>query len=382
MTDIFELIRQKCPDGVPIVQIKSFCKVGTGSSNGNEAVEDGDYPFYVRSETVFRKDDYEFDETAIVIPGEGSIGDVFHYVEGKYALHQRAYRIHATDENVFMKYVYYYMLAYFKTYITRQSVDGTVASIRKPMIEKFAVPLPPLQIQREIVAILDKFDMYCNDMTAGLAGELEMRRKQYRYWAEVLLSNPAYQQVKAGSLFARVRTKAKNVPGGKVCTISNTKGIIPKEEFGSRTMTSEDTSKYLSIPADGIGYRPMGLDVGTIGLNKLGVPAYVSPAYHGFTVDKSRLMPEYLMIWLRTDMFDRQREQLTEEGARKKFDYDHWNKITMPLPDLQEQARLVSILGKFRELEHELEHELELRRKQYEYYRDMLLSFPERKENA
>lgn len=59
-----------------------------------------------------------------------------------------------------------------------------------------------------------------------------------------------------------------------------------------------------------------------------------------------------------------------------------WQKIQVPVPDMARQLEIVEILDKFRELECELEHELELRRKQYEYYRDMLLSFPERKENA
>ena len=59
-----------------------------------KAIDDGTYPFFVRSQTIKAKDDYEYDEEAIIIPGEGGIGEIFHYVNGKYALHQRVYRIH------------------------------------------------------------------------------------------------------------------------------------------------------------------------------------------------------------------------------------------------------------------------------------------------
>ncbi len=67
----------------------------SGSSNTNEGLEEGLYPFFVRSQEPLRKNEYEYDETAIITAGDGvEVGKVFHYVEGEYALHQKAYRIH------------------------------------------------------------------------------------------------------------------------------------------------------------------------------------------------------------------------------------------------------------------------------------------------
>ena len=78
-----------------IVQLADIADIGTGSSNTNEAVEDGKYPFFVRSQEPLRKNDFEYDETAIITAGDGvGVGKVYHYIEGRYALHQRAYRIH------------------------------------------------------------------------------------------------------------------------------------------------------------------------------------------------------------------------------------------------------------------------------------------------
>ena len=93
MTQLETLIQTLCPNGVKFVKLGEVAEVGTGRSNGNEAIETGEYPFFVRSKDVKRLDKFEFDEEAIIIPGEGGIGEIFHYINGKYALHQRVYLI-------------------------------------------------------------------------------------------------------------------------------------------------------------------------------------------------------------------------------------------------------------------------------------------------
>lgn len=163
--------------------------IGTGSSNTNEALEVGKYPFFVRSQDVKRKDTYEFDETAIITSGDGvGVGKIFHFVEGKYALHQRAYRIHITDENVLPKYFFYYMKATFLNYIEKNSFHSSVTSVRRPMLNNYLVPVPPLEEQERIVSILDRFDKLCNDISEGLPAEIEARQKQYEYYRDKLLT--------------------------------------------------------------------------------------------------------------------------------------------------------------------------------------------------
>lgn len=156
MDSLSNMILQMCPDGVDYKKIKDIADVGTGSSDRKNAVDEGEYPFYVRSKNILKSDKYLFDETAIIIPGEGGVGEIFHYVDGKYDLHQRAYRIHFTDEGVLPKFAYYYFCNSFKQFILKKSVEATVTSIRKPMIEEFMIPVPPLELQTEIVSILDK----------------------------------------------------------------------------------------------------------------------------------------------------------------------------------------------------------------------------------
>lgn len=169
--------------------LQKIAEIGTGSSNTNEAVEDGQYPFFVRSPEPLRKDSYEYDETAIITAGDGvGVGKVFHYVEGKYALHQRAYRIHINVPDVLPRYFFHYMRSRFLPYIQKNMFQGSVSSIRRPMLNEFPVPILPLSEQERIVAILDRFDKLCNDISEGLPAEIEARKKQYEYYRDKLMT--------------------------------------------------------------------------------------------------------------------------------------------------------------------------------------------------
>ena len=163
--------------------------ISTGNSNTNEAVEDGKYPFFVRSQEPLRKNDFEYDEAAIITAGDGvGVGKVYHYIEGKYALHQRAYRIHINTPEVVPKYYFHYMKAKFLPYIQKTMFQGFVASIRRPMLNAFPVPVPSLDVQNRIVNVLDNFEKICSDLNIGLPAEIEARQKQYEYYRDKLLT--------------------------------------------------------------------------------------------------------------------------------------------------------------------------------------------------
>ena len=174
---------------VKITSLNEIAELGTGNSNTNEAVEDGIYPFFVRSQNPLKKNTYEFDETAIITAGDGvGVGKVFHFIEGKYALHQRAYRIHIIDENIIPKFIYYYLQAKFYDYICKIGFHSSVSSIRRPMLADFKVSIPSIEIQKRIVKVLDNFDAICEDLNIGLPAEIEARKKQYEYYRDLLLT--------------------------------------------------------------------------------------------------------------------------------------------------------------------------------------------------
>ena len=156
-------------------KLGEICEIGTGANNREDACDDGLYPFFVRSQEVLRINEYLFNEEAILIPGEGGIGDIFHYFNGKYGLHQRTYRVHPISDSVYGKYIYYYLFANFKCYINKKSYKSTAASIRKPMLTDFPISIPSLSEQQRIVSILDTF----TSSISNLKQQIEERRKQY-----------------------------------------------------------------------------------------------------------------------------------------------------------------------------------------------------------
>lgn len=188
----YEFYRNKLltfDNNVKIVPLADIADIGTGSSNTNEGLEEGKYPFYVRSQEPLRKNEYEYDETAIITAGDGvGVGKVFHYVEGKYALHQRAYRIHINTPDVLPRYYFHYMRSAFLSYIQKTMFQGSVASIRRPMLNQFPVPVPTLDVQKRLVNVLDNFEAICTDLNIGLPAEIEARQKQYEYYRDLLLT--------------------------------------------------------------------------------------------------------------------------------------------------------------------------------------------------
>ncbi len=182
-----ELLQPK--SNMRIAKLCEIADIGTGSSNTNEGLEEGEYPFYVRSQTPLRKNEYEFDETAIITAGDGvGVGKVYHFVEGKYALHQRAYRIHINTPDVNPKYYFHYMQAMFLPYIQKNMFQGSVASIRRPMLNEFPVPVPSLDVQSRLVNVLDNFELICTDLNVGLPAEITARQKQYEFYRDQLLT--------------------------------------------------------------------------------------------------------------------------------------------------------------------------------------------------
>ena len=173
------------------VKLGEVAIIATGKHNTSDAIENGIYPFYVRSQTPLSLNDYDFDEAAVITAGDGvGVGRVFHHVEGKYALHQRAYRIVPEQTRLSSLYLYHLMVSQFSDYLYSTVFKSSVTSLRKPMLERFPVALPTLQEQCRIADILDRFDALVNDISSGLPAEIAARRAQYEYYRDRLLSFP------------------------------------------------------------------------------------------------------------------------------------------------------------------------------------------------
>ena len=383
MSKIDDLIKELCPDGMRFVRVGDVAVIGTGRSDRKDAVENGQYPFYVRSKIVSRIDRYSFDEEAIIIPGEGGVGDIFHYVNGKYDLHQRAYRIVFTTDEVNTKYALYYFMSHFKSFITLKAVNATVTSIRKPMIEDFPIPIPPLEVQKEIVRVLDSF--------TELEAELEARKKQYEYYRNTLLTfnereNKIDDLIKElcpkGVKYERIkdvysRLKGTPITAGKMKEIANPDGDI-RVFAGGRTVI--DAFEF-DIPNANITKVPAVLvqSRGVIDVVYYDKPFTFKNEMWAYTHNNQDSI-KYLYYVLKNHK-EYLRNAASGMGSLPQISLKVTEELKIPIPPLEKQKQIVSILDKFDALVNDisigLPAEIEARRKQYEYYRNELLTFKE-----
>ena len=155
------------------ISLGEVANIKTGARNNQDKDEDGEYPFFVRSATVERINSYSFDGEAILVPGEGGIGDIVHYIKGRFDVHQRVYRISDFAADISPKFVYYAMVQDFHRDAARNTVKATVDSLRLPAFKNFTFEIPSsYSEQRAMVRAL-------SDMDAEITA-LEQRRDKTR----------------------------------------------------------------------------------------------------------------------------------------------------------------------------------------------------------
>ncbi|GAB6106091.1 restriction endonuclease subunit S [Fusibacter bizertensis] len=140
-------------------KVKDVCEISTGKSNTQDRIEDGIYPFYVRSPIVERSNRYLYDEEAVLTVGDGvGTGKVYHYVNGKYDLHQRVYRMFDFKNGMLAKYFYHHFSNHFYDRVMAMTAKTSVDSVRYEMISEMSVEMPSEKEQAKIIGYLDNLD--------------------------------------------------------------------------------------------------------------------------------------------------------------------------------------------------------------------------------
>ncbi len=133
--------------------IENFAVITTGSKNTQDRIEDGLYPFFVRSQTVERINSYSFEGEAVLTAGDGvGTGKVFHYINGRFDIHQRVYRISNFAERVNAYFFYLYFSTHFYNRIMQMTAKSSVDSVRRDMISRMQVALPPTEAEQRAIA--------------------------------------------------------------------------------------------------------------------------------------------------------------------------------------------------------------------------------------
>ena len=173
------------PEDWEVTTIKQIADITTGNKNTQDAEEGGKYPFYVRSQNVERINSYSYDCEGIVTAGDGvGTGKIFHYVRGKFGLHQRAYLIY-NFKDFDSQYFYWYFSQYFYDRINQMTAKSSVDSVRKEMIEDMCILRAPIAEQRAIAEALSDVD--------GLIAALDKKIAKKR-----LIKQGAMQQLLTG----------------------------------------------------------------------------------------------------------------------------------------------------------------------------------------
>ena len=161
------------PEDWDVDSIVNLAAITTGDKNTQDRIEDGAYPFFVRSSTVENINSYTFDGEAVLTAGDGvGTGKIFHYINGKFDFHQRVYLISNFSDRLDGFFFYLYFSNHFYFRIMQMTARSSVDSVRREMIANMRIPLPSPEEQRAIAAVL-------SDMDAEIAA-LEARRDKTR----------------------------------------------------------------------------------------------------------------------------------------------------------------------------------------------------------
>lgn len=277
----------------------------------------------------------------------------------------------------------------FKRYIQAKSVGATATSIRKPMLQRFPIPIPPLEIQQKIVKILDKF----TELEATLEAELALRKRQYRYYRDFLLD---FDNQIGGGIADGYKGRLKDV-------VWKTLGEVA--EYSKNRICSDKLNEYNYVGVDNLlqnregkklsGYVPSEGKMTEYIINDIligNIRPYLKKIWQAdctggtngdvlvIRVTDEKVNPKYLYQVLADDKFFAFNMKHAKGAKMPRGSKAAIMQYKIPIPPIPEQEKIVAILDKFDTLTHSvsegLPHEIALRRKQYEYYREQLLAFP------
>lgn len=403
MAKIDELLKELCPDGVEWKTIKELFETRNGytpSTKNSSFWTNGDIPWFkmedIRDKGHILADAYShitksalkgkglFKANSIILATSATIGE-HALITVDHLSNQRFTNIYPKEKwvnKIHMKFVYYYMYLideWCKTHVKQ----GSFAAVDMDGFYKQEIPIPPLSIQQEIVEVLDTF----TDAISNLEEELALREKQFEFYREQLLAFDDEDIDKAelssisdikGRIGFRGYTRNDIVDKGVgAISLSPSNIVDGMLHFENSTYISWD--KYEESPeikaSEGqIVLTKTGSTVGKVALIKyLPEPCTINPQLVLITC--TTFNSAYLNYVLQSFSMQSEIKRLAGIGAVPNISQKLLGKIIVPIPSSERQQEIVEILDTFEAMIANIKEEIALRTKQYEYYREKLLSF-------
>ena len=361
---------QNCP--VEWKELGEVCKIETGKLNANESVEDGKYPFFTTAKEISRINSFRWNAEALLIAGNANVGDVKYY-SGKFEAYQRTYVLTNFSHNVKARFLLHIIKQGLKSYLENNTNKAAMSYIVISTLKSFPIPIPPIEIQEKIVHILDKFTDYVTELTS----ELTSRKKQYSFYRDKLLSfeDEVYQVE-----WKTLNEFLKKGKGTKI-TASQMK-LLHKDGAPIRIFAGGKTYadvNYGDIPDKDI-HTEEAIVVksrGIIDFEYCTEPFSFKNEFWSYSSDDENINLRYIYHYL---VHNKEHFQnIANNMQMPQISSNDTEKFKIPVPSLKIQSRIVQVLDNFDTVCHDLNiglpKEIELRQKQYEYFREKLLTF-------
>lgn len=282
---------------------------------------------------------------------------------------------------------YFFQSQHFQSQ-KRRFISGTkVRRVSGSDLGRIVIPVPPLDIQREVAEILDSMERLKKELEVELEAELDALRRQIGYYRDLLVgeagsSRRRYRLADIATFKYGYTAKAQatgDLRFIRITDISELGRLRPDE--AKYVPSSPEAQEYLVHPGDLLMARTGGT-YGKCMLVSPGAPAVYASFLIRIQVDQSVVRPDYYWHFAQSSHYWRQAEGLVSQGGQPQFNANALRELVLSVPPLQEQARIVKSLDRLdalvNELASSLPGEIAARRKQYEFYRERLLAFPER----
>ena len=365
----------------------TILKRGRVMSKGYLEENRGEYPVY-SSQTLHRGEigkitTYDFNGEFLTWTTDGANAGTVFYRIGKFSITNVCGIIEVTDtQEVNCKFLYYYLSTVTKEHVVSGMGNPKLMS---NVMAKIKIPIPPLEIQEKIVQTLDKFTDYVTELTS----ELTLRQKQYAFYRDKLLSfeDEVYEvEWKAigevAECLAGATPKTTNPDfwgNGTIPWMSSgevNKGFVYDTEK-KITQLGYDSASTKLVPKNTvvIALAGQGKTRGTVALTKIELCTNQSLCS---IITKDKLNSHYLYYYLK-GQYQKLRDISSGEGTRGGLNLKMIREFQIPVPPLDIQEKIVHVLDNFdtvcNDLNIGLPKEIELRQKQYEYFRDQLLTY-------